>query len=342
MAVAPGAPTLFGDECARRGSRGRGDCGRRSRRTERGADAGPLLPRGDRVRRRTAPECEGPRVNGLLSRDGMAPSELLAVARAQLRPYDTVEVRLGAPRGEVRDAWKADGGFGVLAGDGRRVACRKLLLATGMVDELPPIPGIGDLWGRSVFPCPYCDAYEFRGQRLGVLGAGEAAATLARLLTTWSDDVTVFTGLPPSLEQPQQDWLDRKGVCFLSEPVTGFVADGDRLKQVLRAGAPPVPCDALFLSGGQHQRSPLVAEAWLRDWPARDRGDRQVRVHQCPGPVRGRRRFRRRPAGGGGRRRGGRGRHRDQPLTVARGLRQGLNLAESPGRVPRSVSARSA
>jgi len=197
-------------------------------------------------------------VQGLLSRDGTAPSELLALARAQLRPYDTVEVRLGAPRGEVRDAWKADGGFGVLAGDGRRVACRKLLLATGMVDELPPIPGIGDLWGRSVFPCPYCDAYEFRGQRLGVLGAGEAAATLARLLTTWSDDVTVFTGLPPSLEQPQQDWLDRKGVCFLSEPVTGFVADGDRLKQVLRAGAPPVPCEALFLSGGQHQRSPLV------------------------------------------------------------------------------------
>jgi thioredoxin reductase len=197
-------------------------------------------------------------VQGLLSRDGVAPSELLAMARAQLRPYETVEVRLGAPEGEVRDAWKQDGGFGVLTGDGRRVGGRKLLLATGMVDELPAIPGIGELWGRSVFPCPYCDAYEFRGRRLGVLGGGEGAANLARLLTTWSDDVTVFTGLPPWLQQQQQDWLGRKGVRFLAERVTGFDAEGDRLRQVLRADAPPVPCDALFVSGGQHQRSPLV------------------------------------------------------------------------------------
>jgi thioredoxin reductase len=201
-----------------------------------------------------------PGVNGFLTREGMAPSELVAVARAQLRPYATVEVRLGKPQGEVLDAWKEAGGFGVVAGDGQRVSCRKLLLATGMVDEVPAIPGIAELWGRSVFPCPYCDAYEFRGQRLGVLGAGEAAATLARVLTTWSREVTVFTGLPPSLQEEQQAWLGDKGVRFLAEPVTGLVAEGDRLQQVLRAGAPPVPCDALFVSGGQHQRSPLVKQ----------------------------------------------------------------------------------
>jgi hypothetical protein len=102
----------------------------------------------------------------------MAPSELLALARAQLRPYDAVEVRLGVPQGEVRDAWKADGG---LRGAGGRRAASRLSQAAaghGMVDELPPIPGIGDLWGLSVFPCPYCDAYEFRGQRLGCWARG--------------------------------------------------------------------------------------------------------------------------------------------------------------------------
>jgi thioredoxin reductase len=196
-------------------------------------------------------------VHGLIGHEGVAPGQLLAQTREQLRAYETVEVRLGAPEGEVRDAWKqAAGGFGVLTGDGSRIGCRKLLLSTGMVDELPAIPGIGELWGRSVFPCPYCDGYEFRGQRLGVLGGGEGAATLARLLTTWSDDVTVFTGLPPQ----QQDWLGRKGVRFLAERVTGFQAEGDRLRRVLRADAPPVPCDALFVSGGQHQRSPLVSK----------------------------------------------------------------------------------
>jgi thioredoxin reductase len=199
-------------------------------------------------------------VHGLIGHEGLAPGTLLAQTREQLRAYETVEVRLGAPEGEVRDAWKRAGGFVVLAGDGSRIDCRKLLLATGMVDELPAIPGIVALWGRSVFPCPYCDAYEFRGQRLGVLGGGEGAATLARLLTTWSDDVTVFTGLPPWLQQQQQDWLGRKGVRFLAERVTGLQAEGDRLRRVLRADAPPVPCDALFLSGGQHQRSPLVSK----------------------------------------------------------------------------------
>jgi thioredoxin reductase len=175
-------------------------------------------------------------IHGLIGHEGLAPAALLEQSREQLHRYQTVELRLGAPAGEVHDAWKQEGGFGVLAGDGRRIGCRKLLLATGMVDELPAIPGIGELWGRSVFPCPYCDAFEFRGQRLGVLGGGEGAAKLARLLTTWSDDVTVF----------------------VAEEVTGFVAEGDRLRQVLRAGAAPVPCDALFVSGGQYQRSPLV------------------------------------------------------------------------------------
>jgi thioredoxin reductase len=193
-------------------------------------------------------------VNGFLTREGMAPAELLASAREQLARYRTVELR----RTAICDVGRTDRGFTVTPSQGPALACRKLVLATGVVDELPDIPGVADLWGRSVFPCPYCDAYEVRGQALGVLGDGERAATLARVLTTWSEDITVFTAAPDEIAGELLSLLGRRGVRFVAERVLGLEAEQGALVRVRLDGRAPVPCRALFVSGGQHQRSPLI------------------------------------------------------------------------------------
>src|SRR5512145_3259015 len=99
-------------------------------------------------------------MHGYLTRDGVPPREFVAIAREQLKPYTTVELR----DVEVADAECRDGRFVVTLDGGAEIWSRKLLLATGVVDNLPDVAGIGDLYGRSVFHCPYCDAWELRDQ----------------------------------------------------------------------------------------------------------------------------------------------------------------------------------
>jgi cation diffusion facilitator CzcD-associated flavoprotein CzcO len=126
--------------------------------------------------------------HGFLSRDGLPPAELRRIAREQLGAYSSVELR----EVQVEAASTADGeGFVVTLADGVRETARRLLLATGVVDQLPAIDGLADLWGRGIFNCPYCDGWEVRDQPLAVLGADPRALQLALHLTRWSGDVVV-------------------------------------------------------------------------------------------------------------------------------------------------------
>ena len=195
-------------------------------------------------------------LHGFLSRDGMPPAELRRVARQQLAAYPTVEVR----EAHVIEALRTPGGFSVQLDSGERLHSSKLLLATGVRDELPPIPGLPERWGRSVFPCPYCDAYELRGGRLGVLGRGEAAAAQCRALTTWSDRVILFLHGRGDLDPADRQALLAYGVQIVTAPVQALEGAGATLERVHLAGGEVVRCEALFLSEGQHQRSPLVEQ----------------------------------------------------------------------------------
>jgi thioredoxin reductase len=127
-------------------------------------------------------------VHNLLAHDGTPPQELRRIGHEQLGRYPTVEVREGAVHGghalpEEGFRLELDGGDGVEA--------RRLLLATGLADELPAIDGLAALWGRSAFHCPYCHGFEASGRRLAVLGAGPDRVRLALQLTRFSDDLVV-------------------------------------------------------------------------------------------------------------------------------------------------------
>src|SRR5918911_1120440 len=104
-------------------------------------------------------------LHGFLTRDGIHPRELRRLAREELRQYETVEIRVA----EVRDAGRIGGAFEVETTEGEHLQARRLVLATGLEDELPSVPGARELYGRGVYHCPYCDGWEVREQPLAVL-----------------------------------------------------------------------------------------------------------------------------------------------------------------------------
>ena len=123
-----------------------------------------------------------------MSRDGVSPAQLLELARAQLRPYENIALR----RTKVIRIRRGGEGFAV-ATDAGLVQARTVLMATGVVDELPDIEGIQDLFGRSVHVCPYCDGWEHRNAPVAALGKGDKGAGLALLLRQWTGDLVLCT-----------------------------------------------------------------------------------------------------------------------------------------------------
>ncbi|PCC73569.1 Thioredoxin reductase [Nannocystis exedens] len=209
-------------------------------------------------------------VHGFLTREGTPPDELLRLGREQLRPY---KVEFAAV--PVTDAVRESPGFLVSLADGRRARCRKLLLATGLVDLLPPIAGLGPLWGRSVFVCPYCDGWEFRGAPLAACGAEGAALALS--LLRWSQDVMLFTNGGRPLAGDETERLAAAGVRVREEPIERLEGHEGTLERVVLAGGEAEPRRALFLKLPQRQRSDLAEKLAL---PVDDKHGAETRRRQ--------------------------------------------------------------
>ncbi|WBB60563.1 NAD(P)/FAD-dependent oxidoreductase [Streptomyces sp. WMMC500] len=192
-------------------------------------------------------------VHNFLTRDGTPPAELRRVARAQLGAYPDVELRHAAVADAVRTP---DGAYRVAEAGGGAVDGRRLLLATGVVDELPDVPGVAPLWGRSVLHCPYCHGFEVSGRRVAVLGAGPGHVRLALHLLHFTADVVLLAGAAP-LPDGQRDLLDAHGVAVRREPVARLEGAGGRLEQVRFEGGEPLARDAVFAGGALRERSGL-------------------------------------------------------------------------------------
>jgi thioredoxin reductase len=192
-------------------------------------------------------------MHGYLTRDGVAPAEFLRLARAELGQFGTIECR----ELEIVEATREEGGFSVRASDGTQFRTRKLLLATGVIDELPALEGLDALYGTSVHHCPYCDAWEWRDRPLAAYGEGEAACGLALSLTFWSSDVLLSTG-GADLPDGAAARLAAAGVKLREEPVLRLEGKGGRLERIVFASGQPVARSALFVVAGQRQRSPLA------------------------------------------------------------------------------------
>ena len=192
-------------------------------------------------------------MHGFLSRDGMPPLEFLGIAREQMRQYETVETRdVEVVKAECRESR-----FHVTLKDGVRLASRKLLIATGVVDNLPAIPGFKELYGRSVFHCPYCDGWEVRDEPLAVYGRGARGLGLSLELTGWSRDIVLCTDGPSELSADDLARLTRNGIIVRDERVVRLQG-ADRLEAVVFDQGDPLLRRALFFTTGQTQQSELA------------------------------------------------------------------------------------
>jgi thioredoxin reductase len=194
-------------------------------------------------------------LHGFITRDGTDPAALRRMARDELKRYETVELR----QVRVADAERQEDGFAVTLEDGSRLRSRMLLLATGVLDRLPAVPGIREFYGRGVHHCPYCDGWEVRNAPLAVYGRGRRGLGLALELTQWSRDVTLCTDGPPRLAGDALQRLDRNGIAVRSERILRLEGGDGRLERVVFAGGEALSCRALFFNTGQVQHSELPA-----------------------------------------------------------------------------------
>ena len=192
-------------------------------------------------------------LHGYLTRDGIAPAHFNDLGRKELRKYG-VEFRCVA----VTKVHKLAKGFRVTLADGRTERSRFLLIATGMVDKLPELPGFDECYGRSVFHCPYCDGWEWRDRPLAVFGRGRSAANLALGLRTWSRDI-VLCSHGSSIEGGLRERLTRNGIAVRTERIAELLHKKGLLSAVRFVNNDAVPCKALFFTTGQYHQSDLAS-----------------------------------------------------------------------------------
>ena len=195
-------------------------------------------------------------LHGYLTRDGIPPLDFLALAREDLCRYETVELR----RVEAVGAEGREGRFHVAFASGEEAQGRKLLIATGVVDNLPGIGGFRELYGSSVFHCPYCDGWEHRDEPIAVYGRGERGLGLSLTMTAWSRDLVLCTDGPSEIDQDGRARLARNGIALREEKVARLEGREGILEHVVFDTGERLARRALFFTIGQFQRSDLSVQ----------------------------------------------------------------------------------
>lgn len=201
-------------------------------------------------------------VHGFLTRDGMAPTAFLAAGRAEVESYGGRF--LG---GEAVAARRHGEGFVVTMADGERVAARRLIVTTGLVDELPEVPGVRELWGKDVHHCPYCHGWELDGRSVGVLGTGPMVVHQALMFRQWVDDLVLFQHTAPELDAEQAEQLAALSVRVVRGEVAALTAVDGRLTAVRMRDGTSVPRQSMVVFPRFVARSPVLTSLGMTPAP---------------------------------------------------------------------------
>lgn len=179
--------------------------------------------------------------HGFLGQDGRTPRAIIRDAERQLLAYPTARMLAG----EVRHAIKTSDGFALTLASGETRLARRLILATGVTDELPPIPGMAERWGETVLHCPYCHGYEVRDHPLGIIANHPMSAHQAALIPDWGPS-TYFTQGQYEPDDAERARLEARGVAIERVPVVALIGDAPALSAVQLADGRTIEVSALF------------------------------------------------------------------------------------------------
>jgi thioredoxin reductase len=196
-------------------------------------------------------------MHGFLSRDGLPPNDLLRLGREEAAGYGVEFVPAHVA--------SVDPGFTITLADGSTLAARRLLIATGATDELPPVPGAQARWGRDLLHCPYCHGWEVRDRPLGVLHTGSGSVEYAHLVRQWSDDLVFFPGLH-RLASTEHEQLEAHGIRIVDGAVRQLIVEDDRLTGVVLSDGRIVERSALFFRPNLRARGTALIACALDDF----------------------------------------------------------------------------
>lgn len=183
------------------------------------------------------------RVHNYLGREGTPPGELLEVGRAEVAGYGGQ-----FHTGRVEEVTRDDDGFRLGLDGGGSVRARRLLVTTGLTDELPDVPGLAQRWGRDVLHCPYCHGWEVRDRRIGILATGPFAVHQAEMWRQWSADVLLLLHDSPAPDAEAAERLAARGIAVVPGPIAEIEVTGDALTGVRLADGRVVALDAVVVA----------------------------------------------------------------------------------------------
>lgn len=193
--------------------------------------------------------------HGFFAQDGSAPGAMLATARAQVAAYPTVTF----VDGEAVSASREGDGFSVRLASGEALEAARLVLAFGISDELPDIPGLKERWGNSVIHCPYCHGYEFSGERLGVLRTSPMSVHQATLISEWGPTTYYLNGAAMP-EGDELAALEKRGVAIEPAPVTAVHGEGRQLSAIALGDGRMAEVKALYLGPQMRLNSDIAQQ----------------------------------------------------------------------------------
>ncbi len=193
-------------------------------------------------------------MHNYLTRDGILPLDFLKIAFKEAKKYGVHVVK----KKIIHARKNKEGIFIAKDEDGVIYRSKKLLIATGLWDDLPKIPGFKELYGKSVHHCPYCDAWEMRDKKLGVYARNKNGFELALILKAWTDTVTYYADGKNKLKPTEVETLVANNISIISYPIEKLEAQNENLKNIIFKNGEKRRCDALFFVNGFEQQCNLA------------------------------------------------------------------------------------
>jgi thioredoxin reductase len=193
-------------------------------------------------------------MHNYLTRDDILPSDFINICHKEIEKYGVRKLN----RKVVQGRKNSDGYFVVRDEDGNIYHSRKLLIATGLQDNVPEIEGFQEMYGQSVFHCPYCDGWEVRDKKIGIYARDKNGSELALALKGWSNEVTLFTDGKGKLKSINKEKLQANGIEIIDTPIAKLEGNNGQLEKVIFIDGSEQKCDAVFFVHGYTQQCNLA------------------------------------------------------------------------------------
>jgi thioredoxin reductase len=193
-------------------------------------------------------------VHNYLTRDGILPADFKKLAQGEVKKYGVKSIS----REIVSASRKSNRLFELTDEKGEKYLCRKLLIATGLRDNLPQVEGMGTFFGKSIFHCPYCDAWEVKNRAIGVYAKNKNGIPLTLSLKTWSKNLTLYCDGRNYIKEQDKKILKRKGITVITQKIQCVEGSGTQIKRVVFSNNETRDCDAIFFVNGYHQQTGIL------------------------------------------------------------------------------------